>query len=116
MDLDPNVLLQCWLPPLIRCLPVQFPMPELPQQQGHLGEARQPLVTIGIGMLRAQKHMGVAHVACEEGCTCEESFINLHSDEEVDYRFEEPCQQCLFAAHCMHACMLGPHNKIATDL
>ena len=75
-------MLPCSCAKLLRCLPAQFPMPEL-QQRGYTTGAEQPQVTVGIGMLRARDQMGVAHVACAEGCTCEPKSIDLHSNKEV---------------------------------
>lgn len=77
-------------------------MPEL-AQHGHLGEPAQAQVTVGIGMLRAREHMGVAHVACAEGCTCEPRSFDLHSDVEVGRRPQQRQTLSLTAPACMHA-------------
>ena len=42
-------------------------------------------MTVGIGMLKSYHHMGVATVACTEGCSCEPQAFDLHQEEKVSF-------------------------------
>ena len=46
-------------------------------------------MTVGVGMLKSYQHMGVAEVACTEGCSCEPQAFDLHQEEKVSFAWKE---------------------------
>ena len=46
-------------------------------------------MTVGVGMLKSYQHMGVAEVACTQGCSCEPQAFDLHQEEKVSSPWTE---------------------------
>ena len=67
---------------------VQFPMPNPPQAQPDGAEEGRMPMTVGVGMLKSYQQMGVAEVACTQGCSCEPQAFDLHQEEKVSFPLE----------------------------